>query len=78
MSRRRHADYNYSITTTTPGGSIIIKNNLDSFEDIANYINREFFSDFPVVSRAMVNNWVFYDKKRRAFGTGFNITRIPL
>ena len=77
MSRRRHTDTNYSLTTTMPSGVVVIKDNLDTLEDIAKYINVEFFSDFPVVSRAMVNNWLFYEKRRK-FGNRFNITRKEL
>ena len=74
MVRRRHNDISYTVQTTTPSGEVIVKNDLDTLDEIANYINNFFFMDFPVVSRSMINNWVD-NKPRRSFGEGFKITR---
>lgn len=75
MVRRRHNDISYTVKTITPAGEEVIKNHLDTLDEIANYINIFFFNSFPVVSRNMVNNWV--DKKpRRSFGESFVITKI--
>tara|TARA_R110001606_G_scaffold317031_1_gene463807 strand:- start:1183 stop:1416 length:234 start_codon:yes stop_codon:yes gene_type:complete len=74
MGRRRHIDCNWCVTTTMPNGAVIYKDNLDTIQDIAIYINKEFFSSFSVVSRAMVNNWIYYEK-RREFGQRFAISQ---
>jgi len=74
MPRRRHNAISYTVKTTDPDGVEHIKNDLDTLEEIAHYINQFFFKSFPVVSRSMVNNWVD-NKPRRSFGEAFTIVR---
>jgi len=74
MPRRRRNDISYTVKTITPQGEEHIKVDLDTLEEIADYINQFFFNSFPVVSRSMINNWVD-NKPRRSFANNFHITK---
>ena len=64
-SRHRNNKVNYSIEVSTPTGDTIFLNNLANLNDIAVEINAKFFNSFEVVSRAMVNNWLYYPTQHR-------------
>ena len=71
MSRSRNNNVAYAIEVDTPNGD---------FKRIDNIINlEEFFNGFSVVSRPMVNNWLYYpDTPRRNFATNFNIIKYEI
>jgi hypothetical protein len=74
--RKRYSDMSYTLKTKLPNGTIDIKNNIDTIEDIALYINKTFFNNWTVVSRSMVNNWTYYNGTRRDYANAFSITRV--
>ena len=76
--RRHHRQEVYNLEVDCPNGIIDCWDNLNNLQEIANLINTEYFNDFPVVSRAMVNNWVFKPKEfRRQYANRFKIKKLP-
>ena len=76
---RRNNNVSYSLEVMTPNGRTIQINNLNTLDKIATKINCNFFNSFDVVSRAMVNNWLFYpNQPRRSFANNFTIKKIKL
>ena len=79
MSRSRNNGIAYAIEVDTPNGEHRRITNILNLERVAHTINKEFFNGFAVVSRPMVNNWLFYpDTPRRNFATNFNIIKYKL
>ena len=79
MSRQRHKNISYAVEVNTPNGEMIYIDGLNTLDEIAVNINKTFFNGFGVVSRAMVNNWVYYpNQPRRSFATNFNIQKCVL
>ena len=76
MCRRRNNDTYYQVKIDQPlGGSVIL--NCDNLEQMANQINKKFFSSFDIVSRSMLSNWIHYpDKSRRFWANAIEITKI--
>ena len=76
MCRRRNNDTFYQVKINQPlGGNIIL--NCDNLEQMANQINKKFFSSFNIVSRSMLSNWIHYpDKSRRFWANAIEITKI--
>jgi len=77
-TRRKNNSFCYELTATDPTtgkqSKFVDINNLN---ELSNTININFFNSFPVVSRAMVNNWVYYPTKgRRSFGDYFKINKV--
>ena len=77
MARQRNNSYLYSIAVDTPNGECIVINDIKNLQSVATTINDRFFNSFDVVSRAMVNNWLYQpDTPRRQFATNFDISRV--
>jgi len=80
IQRRKNNKYCYELTASSPTSNDQKKfydiNNLNHLCDV---INANFFNSYPVVSRAMVNNWVFYpEKPRRICFNYFKIAKIEV
>lgn len=79
MSRARNKNIAYAIEVVTPNGEQRRINDIVNLARVAETINREFFNGFAVVSRPMVNNWLFYpDTPRRNFANNFNIIKYEI
>tara|TARA_R110002072_G_scaffold24198_6_gene82656 strand:- start:4331 stop:4573 length:243 start_codon:yes stop_codon:yes gene_type:complete len=79
MSRSRNNNVAYAIEVDTPNGDFKRIDNIINLERVAKTINKEFFNGFSVVSRPMVNNWLYYpDTPRRNFATNFNIIKYEI
>lgn len=79
-NQRRHKDTCYIVEATLPhNGETKTFHDIPNLEVLSNTINVNFFNGFPVVSRAMINNWLYYpDRPRRMFGDYFKINRVKL
>tara|TARA_R110002153_G_scaffold139065_5_gene289712 strand:- start:120 stop:371 length:252 start_codon:yes stop_codon:yes gene_type:complete len=74
--QRRNNSISYTIEVSTPTGDMIYVDNIPNLNEVAMNINKKFFNSFDVVSRAMVNNWLYYPQQpRRAFANNFNIRK---
>ena len=74
---RRRNDQFYELVVRCPSGIIETFTSLDNLQSIVEVINHQYFNDFDVITRAMVNNWVYKpnDYKRDAFSR-FDIKRV--
>lgn len=76
--RQHRVNEKYNLVVDCPNGYIEEWEDINNLQEIANIINREYFNDFPVVSRAMVNNWVYKPKSiRRDYALRFKINKLP-
>lgn len=79
MSRQRNNNIAYSVECDTPNGDFKKIDGIINLDKVAEAINREFFNNFEVVSRPMVNNWLYYpNTPRRPYATNFNIVKYQL
>ena len=79
MARCRNNNIFYSIEVDMPLGETKFFNKINNLQQVATTINKNFFNCFDVVSRAMVNNWLYYqDQPRRAFANNFKIAKYSL
>jgi len=78
VARRRRDNVCYELEATNPTSNEIKKFfDINNLEELSAIINVNFFNGFPVVSRAMVNNWIHYpDRPRRQFGDYFKIAKV--
>ena len=75
--RRKNNKISYSIETRMPSGVIKNHEEINTLQDVCDVINHFYFNDFQVVSRAMVNMWVFgKDTPRRPFAKRFSIKKV--
>ena len=75
--RRRDNNVGYELDVLTPEKKIDYYTDIHNLERLSALINVNYFSGFNVVSRNMVNNWIYYpDKPRREFGDRFTIRKI--
>ena len=74
--RSRNNNIFYSIEVDCPNGDNQFFHKITNLKQVADVINKKFFNSFDVVSRAMVNNWLYYpDQPRRAFANNFKIAK---
>lgn len=74
--RRRNNTYAYALEVDMPNGDFIRLDQIDNLDKIAHTINVKFFNGFAVVSRAMVNNWLYQpNTPRKSYAEAFNITK---
>jgi len=80
VSRKRNNEFAYRLEAIMPLTNECKKFlDINTLEDLSATINVNFFNGFPVVSRAMVNNWIYYpDRPRRMFGDAFKINRVKV
>jgi len=72
--RQRNNNYVYDLDVVVPNGHKDTITDLVNLVDIAKAINKTYFNGFNVVSRSMVNNWLYYpDQPRRAYAENFTI-----
>jgi len=77
MARQRNNSYLYTISVDTPKGDTIFITDIKNLQSVATTINDRFFNSFEVVSRAMVNNWLYQpNTPRRQFANNFDISRV--
>tara|TARA_R110002073_G_scaffold25352_3_gene84138 strand:- start:418 stop:669 length:252 start_codon:yes stop_codon:yes gene_type:complete len=76
MGRRRNNDTHYQLIVKTPMGER--KQYIyDNINDMADGLNKNFFSSFPVITNTMISNWIHYPTKaRREYARQFNITKV--
>ena len=78
--RQRNNNFMWGIRCLPPNQTIELIIKAKNLQTIADEINLRFFSSFKVISRSMVNNWVYGKDKigmRRGFANKFKITKIP-
>jgi len=75
---RRNNNTHYILSVRTTAGKDKYEE-LDNLQQIADTINHNYFSGFEVVSRSMVNNWLYYPNQlRRAYADRFTIEQIQV
>ena len=74
--RRKNNSISYELEATLQN-EIKYFNGINNLEQLASVINSNFFSNLPVVSRAMLSNWIYYpERPRRSFGDCFKINKV--
>ena len=64
--RRRNNQFCYDLEVSIPFNmDNDFYTDINNLEDIACIINREYFSGLTVISRAMINNWIYYPHRNR-------------
>ena len=76
-TRRKNQKISYKLHVDVPDGTKEEHKGFDNLQDIADAINNIYFNDFQVVSRAMVNNWLYKgNNMRREYALRFKIKRV--
>ena len=74
--RRRNNTIAYALEVDMPNGEFYRFDDMDNLDVIAHTINVKFFNGFSVVSRAMVNNWLYKpNPPRKSYAEAFNILK---
>lgn len=73
MARQHSNKEVYNLIVDCPNGIIEEWEDLKNLKEIADLINTQYFNDFPVVNRAIVNNWILKPALKRPYAERFKI-----
>jgi len=63
--RQRHHNILYDVKVEFNDNNFLLAD-FKTLKDIAVKLNEKLFSGFPVVSRSMVSNWLYYPTRQRS------------